>query len=41
MSETLEHKVKEVLRNYLREVKSLPNESAKRSREMVGALPTI
>lgn len=32
MSETLEPKVKEVLRNYLREVKSLPNESAKRAR---------
>jgi hypothetical protein len=32
MSETLEPRVKEVLRNYLLEVKSLPNESAKRSR---------
>lgn len=32
MSESLEPKVKEVLRDYLREVKSLPNESAKRSR---------
>ena len=32
MAETLEPSVREVLRNYLREVKSLPNESAKRSR---------
>jgi type I restriction-modification system DNA methylase subunit len=32
MSETLEPKVKEILRNYVREVKSLPNEAAKRSR---------
>lgn len=32
MSETLEPKVKETLRNYIREVKSLPNEAAKRSR---------
>jgi type I restriction-modification system DNA methylase subunit len=32
MSETLEPRVRDVLRNYFREVKSLPNESAKRSR---------
>ena len=32
MAETLESGVREVLRNYVREVKSLPNESAKRSR---------
>jgi hypothetical protein len=32
MAETLESKVKDILRNYVREVKSLPNESAKRSR---------
>jgi type I restriction-modification system DNA methylase subunit len=32
MAETLESSVREVLRNYVREVKSLPNESAKRSR---------
>src|SRR6266852_6705098 len=32
MSETLEPKVKEILRNYVREVKALPNEAAKRSR---------
>lgn len=32
MSETLEPRVKEILRNYVREVKSLPNEAAKRSR---------
>ena len=32
MAETLEPRVREVLRSYLREVKSLPNESAKRSR---------
>lgn len=32
MSETLEPKDKETLRNYVREVKSLPNEAAKRSR---------
>lgn len=32
MSESLEPKVKETLRNYVREVKSLPNEAAKRSR---------
>lgn len=32
MPETLEPRVKETLRNYVREVKSLPNEAAKRSR---------
>lgn len=32
MSETLEPKVKETLRNYVRDVKSLTNEAAKRSR---------
>ncbi|MGE0406981.1 MAG: N-6 DNA methylase, partial [Candidatus Korobacteraceae bacterium] len=32
MPETLEPKVKDILRNYIREVKSLPNEAAKRSR---------
>jgi hypothetical protein len=32
MSETLEPRVKEILRNYVRELKSLPNEAAKRSR---------
>jgi methylase of polypeptide subunit release factors len=32
MSQTLEPKVREILRNYVREVKSLPNEAAKRSR---------
>src|SRR5271157_2706055 len=32
MAETLEPRVKEILRNYVREVKSLPNEAAKRSR---------
>src|ERR1700723_1710312 len=32
MAETLEPKVREILRNYIREVKSLPNEAAKRSR---------
>jgi hypothetical protein len=32
MAETLESSVRDVLRNYVREVKSLPNESAKRSR---------
>ena len=32
MSETLEPRVKEILRNYVREVKALPNEAAKRSR---------
>ena len=32
MPETLEPKVREILRNYIREVKSLPNEAAKRSR---------
>lgn len=32
MSEILENKTKETLRNYLRDVKSLPNEAAKRSR---------
>ena len=32
MPETLEPKVKETLRNYVREMKSLPNEAAKRSR---------
>src|SRR5260370_2951490 len=32
MSETLEPKVREILRNYVSEVKSLPNEAAKRSR---------
>lgn len=32
MSETLEPKVRETLRSYVREVKALPNESAKRSR---------
>ena len=32
MSETLEQRTREILRDYLREVKSLPNESAKRSR---------
>lgn len=32
MSETLEPKVRETLRGYFREVKSLPNEAAKRSR---------
>ena len=32
MAETLEPKVREILRNYTREVKSLPNEAAKRSR---------
>ncbi len=32
MSESLEQKVKETIRNYLRDVKSLPNEAAKRSR---------
>jgi len=32
MSETLEPKVREILRNYVREVKSLPNEAAKRCR---------
>lgn len=32
MSETLEPKVRDVLRNYVREVKTLPNEAAKRSR---------
>ena len=32
MAETLEPRVREILRNYVREVKSLPNESAKRSR---------
>lgn len=32
MAETLEPRVRDVLRNYSREVKSLPNEAAKRSR---------
>ena len=32
MSETLEPRTKETLRNYVREVKTLPNEAAKRSR---------
>ncbi|MBI3896140.1 MAG: SAM-dependent DNA methyltransferase, partial [Acidobacteria bacterium] len=32
MPETLEPRIKEVLRNYVREVNSLPNEAAKRSR---------
>jgi hypothetical protein len=32
MAETLEQRTKETLRSYLREVKSLPNESAKRQR---------
>ena len=32
MPETLEPRVKETLRNYIREVKSLPNEAAQRSR---------
>ena len=32
MAETLEPKVRDVLRSYAREIKSLPNESAKRSR---------
>jgi hypothetical protein len=32
LAETLEPKVKEILRNYLREVKTLQNEAAKRSR---------
>ena len=32
MPETLEPKVRETLRNYVREVKALPNEAAKRSR---------
>ena len=32
MPETLEPRVKEILRNYVREVKVLPNEAAKRSR---------
>lgn len=32
MAETLEPRVREVLRNYVREVKSLPNEAAKRAR---------
>jgi type I restriction-modification system DNA methylase subunit len=32
MAETLEQHTKEILRSYLREVKSLPNESAKRAR---------
>lgn len=32
MSETLEPKTRDTLRNYVREVKSLPNEAAKRSR---------
>jgi hypothetical protein len=32
MAETQEHRTKETLRNYLREVKPLGNESAKRQR---------
>ncbi len=32
MAETLEPRVREILRSYLREVKALPNEAAKRSR---------
>lgn len=32
MPETLEQRTKETLRSYVREVKSLPNEAAKRSR---------
>ena len=32
MPETLEPKVTKTLRNYVREMKSLPNEAAKRSR---------
>src|SRR6266550_2729116 len=32
MSETLEPRVREILRDYVRVVKSLPNETAKRSR---------
>jgi len=40
MPETLEQRTRETLRNYLREVKSLPNESAKRSRfaSLIGEL---
>jgi len=40
MSDSLEPKVRESLRRYLKEVKNLPNESAKRSRfaSLIGEL---